>query len=405
MSLKYVMNKKRVFAIKEYYVDIHVHIGRSSGGREIKKATANNLTFENIAYESRYRKGINVIGVVDSISPWVIEDIEKLMNRGEIEECERGGMEYRKDLNIILGAEIETREVMRCNAHSLVFFPYLQQIKEFSREISKYVKNIYTCCSQAHLTGQELFNIVDSMGGVYIPAHAFTPHKSFYGNCSGSLHDIFDEESFKKIPSIELGLSADTSMASQLSELDGKTFNSNSDAHSLSKMGREYNVFMMESLNYEEWLMALKNENGRKIVANYGLNPKLGKYHRSYCLNCDTLIDGEPPKLECPVNNKHKVVVGVLDRLEIIKDRKEPKIINRPPYHYQIPLEFLPKVGPKTIDKLIERFGNEMNILHKATEEELAEVVKEDIARKIILAREGRLDIREGGGGVYGKIE
>lgn len=402
---KPINSAKRVFIINEYYVDIHVHIGRSSGGREIKKATANNLTFENIAYESRYRKGINVIGVVDSISPWVIEDIENMMERGEIEECERGGMEYKKDLNIILGAEIETRETMRCNAHSLVFFPYLDNIKRFSKEISNYVKNIHTCCSQAHLTGQELFNIVDSMGGIYIPAHAFTPHKSFYGNCSGSLHDIFDEESFKKIPSIELGLSADTSMASQLSELDGKTFNSNSDAHSLGKMGREYNVFLMESLNYEEWLMALKNEKGRRITANYGLNPKLGKYHRSYCLNCNALIDGEPPKLECPVNEKHKVIVGVLDRLKIIKDRKEPNISGRPPYHYQIPLEFLPKVGPKTIDKLIERFGNEMSILHKATEEELAEVVKEDVARKIILARQGRLEIQEGGGGIYGKIE
>ena len=55
--------------MKKFFVDLHVHIGRSSGGLEIKKATANNLTFENIAYESYYRKGIDVIGVVDCISP------------------------------------------------------------------------------------------------------------------------------------------------------------------------------------------------------------------------------------------------------------------------------------------------------------------------------------------------
>jgi len=33
--------------------------------KEVKKATANNLTFENIAFESYTRKGIDVIGVVD----------------------------------------------------------------------------------------------------------------------------------------------------------------------------------------------------------------------------------------------------------------------------------------------------------------------------------------------------
>jgi len=32
--------------MKEYFVDLHVHIGRSSKGKEVKKATANNLTFE-----------------------------------------------------------------------------------------------------------------------------------------------------------------------------------------------------------------------------------------------------------------------------------------------------------------------------------------------------------------------
>jgi Uncharacterized conserved protein len=394
-----------VQAIKEYYVDIHVHIGKSSDGHEIKRATASDLTFENIAHESRFRKGINVIGVVDSISPWIIRDIEGLMDRGEIVECKKGGMEYKKDLNIILGAEIETRESMGCSAHSLIFFPFFDQVKRFSSEMEKHVKNIRTCCSIAHLNANELYKIAAFYGGVSMPAHAFTPYKSFYGNCCDSLHDIFDEGTFNAIPSIELGLSADTAMASQLSELDGKSFTSNSDAHSLGKMGREYNVFLMEDLNYEEWLLALCGRGGRRIVANYGLNPKLGKYHRSFCLNCEKRIEGPPPQTECPVNNRHKVLIGVMDRLKIIKDREQPYISNRPPYYYQIPLEFLPKVGPKTIDKLIERFGSEMNILHKASEEEIAGVVKEDIAHKIILAREGRLEIQEGGGGIYGKIE
>ncbi|HPU42524.1 MAG TPA: TIGR00375 family protein, partial [Acetivibrio clariflavus] len=71
----------------------------------------------------------------------------------------------------------------------------------------------------------------------------------------------------------------------------------------------------------------------------------------------------------------------------------------------QIPLDFLPGIGTKTIDKLIKHFGSEMKILHEATFDELTKVVKEDVAKNIILARKGMLSIKEGGGGVYGKIE
>jgi len=391
--------------MKKYYVDLHVHIGRSSGGREIKKATANNLTFENIAYESYYRKGINIIGVVDCISPYVLEDIDMLVDRGELVEKKGGGMEYRGGQTLLLGAEVETHEAEGCSSHSLCFFPTLKQIKEFSAEMSKHMKDIRSSSTMSRLNGQELFDIVDQYGGIFMPAHAFTPHKSFYGNCCDSLHAIFDYKSFNKIFAIELGLSADSMMASQLTELDGMTFTSNSDAHSLIKMGREYNVMEMEDSSYEEVVKALKGIEGRKIAANYGLNPMLGKYHRTYCLVCDRVIEGEPPVLKCTVSEKHSVVIGVRDRLEIIKDRNKPEMKDRAPYYYQIPLEFIPKVGPKTIDKMIKHFGNEMRILHNVSYEELKEVVKDDIARNIILAREGKLGIEVGGGGVYGRIE
>jgi PHP family Zn ribbon phosphoesterase len=44
-------------------------------------ATAANLTFENIAHEALYRKGINIIGVADCISPHVLKDIDALYPR------------------------------------------------------------------------------------------------------------------------------------------------------------------------------------------------------------------------------------------------------------------------------------------------------------------------------------
>lgn len=391
--------------MKEYFVDLHVHVGRSSGGREVKKATALDLTFENIAHEAYHRKGIDVIGVVDCASPYIIEDIEALLDKGEIKEKEGGGMDYRGGMTLILGAEIETHEAGGCSAHSLCFFPGLKELKAFSDELSRHVKNIRSCCYMSRLRGQELFDIVYGLGGLYIPAHVFSPHKSFYGNCCKSLYEIFNEAAFDRIPAVELGLSADSEMASMLSELDNKVFISNSDAHSLIKMGREYNIFEMELPDFRELLMALAGEGGRRVKANYGLNPKLGKYHRSFCLACNTVIEGEPPVLSCPVSARHPIVVGVKDRIKVIKDRDAPETTGRAPYHYQVPLEFLPGVGPKTIGRLIDHFGNEMNVLHKASLEELKQVVKEKTAKDIILAREGKIGIDAGGGGIYGRVE
>jgi len=56
------------------------------------------------------------------------------------------------------------------------------------------------------------------------------------------LFEIFDEKSFDKIPAVELGLSADSMMASQLGELDEKAFLSNSDARR-SKLRRNIKSF------------------------------------------------------------------------------------------------------------------------------------------------------------------
>jgi PHP family Zn ribbon phosphoesterase len=95
----------------------------------------------------------------------------------------------------------------------------------------------------------------------------------------------------------------------------------------------------------------------------------------------------------------------VFDRIEIIKDKKETKSPkNRPPYIYQVPLTFIPGLGSKTIDKLLEHFNTEMNILHKLSKDDIEAVTNEKIARNIIMAREGQLSIKAGGGGVYGKV-
>lgn len=195
-------------------------------------------------------------------------------------------------------------------------------------------------------------------------------------------------------------------MADQISELETKSFLTNSDAHSLPKIAREYNKMQLEGISFKEFLMALKNECGRKIVANYGLDPKLGKYHRTYCEVCDKRIEGDAPVTRCQECESKNITMGVFDRIEIIKDKKETKSPEiRPEYVYQIPLTFIPGLGGKTIDKLLNHFGTEMTILHKLSNDDIEAVVGQKIAKNIISARDGKMHIVEGGGGVYGKVE
>ena len=115
---------------------------------------------------------------------------------------------------------------------------------------------------------------------------------------------------------------------------------------------------------------------------------------------------GNAPVTVCDTCDSRNITMGVYDRIEIIKDKKEAKSPeNRPEYVYQIPLTFIPGLGKKTIDKLLDNFGTEMNILHKLSKDDLEAVVGEKIADNIISAREGKMKIQAGGGGVYGQVK
>ena len=395
--------------MNEIFADLHVHIGRSKQGKPIKITAARSLNFANIAKECYERKGISVVGIIDCASPYVIEDIENFLKTGEAYEIKDGGIIYKDKVCILLGSEVETSEVGRNGhkgaAHNVCFFPHLKDIKGFSQEMSHHIKNITLSTQRSDLSGYELIDIVEKYNGILIPAHIFTPHKSYYGNCTDRLENIFKEK-LNKIFAVELGLSADTFLADTISELERMTFVTNSDAHSLPKIAREYNKIQVEDISFKEIVMALKNEGGRKVLANYGLDPKLGKYHRTYCDNCESVIETKHPVEVCPKCGSDKVTFGVFDRIELIKDKektKSPK--NRPPYIYQVPLGFIPGVGPKYITKLLDAFNTEMNILHKLSKDDIEAVVGEKIANKIVDARDGNVKIESGGGGVYGKVK
>ena len=121
----------------EVFADLHVHIGRSENNKPIKITAAKSLNFANIAKECVDRKGIQIVGIIDCASPYVIEDIENFLKTGEAIELENGGIIYKNKVCIILGSEIETSEINEQgktgSAHNLCYFPRLEDIKNFSK--------------------------------------------------------------------------------------------------------------------------------------------------------------------------------------------------------------------------------------------------------------------------------
>ncbi|MFD2445930.1 endonuclease Q family protein [Bacillus sp. CGMCC 1.16607] len=385
--------------MQKFYVDLHIHIGRTRSGKAVKITGAKSLTFTNIIHHARNEKGLNMIGIIDSHSPEVIMEMEDLRSQGMLTEHPDGGILFG-DLTIIPGSELEIYDE-KCHGpiHVLCFFQTIEIMRTFSMWLSNHLKNIQLSSQRIYVTGIELQNKVKELGGLFIPAHVFTPFKSLYGKgVISSLTEVFDPT---KIDAIELGLSSNTMMADEIGELHQFSYISNSDAHSLAKIAREYQVVEMDQPTFKELEKALKEIDGRKVFANYGLDPLLGKYHQTACANCATARYDQNEK--CPECGHDKIVKGVADRIkELQSEAKIPR--NRPPYIHQVPLEFIPGLGPKMLDKLLSHFGTEMAILHEVPLEALKEIVPVNIAELINKARLGEINLHAGGGGKYGKI-
>lgn len=388
--------------MNSYYVDLHIHIGRTEKGSPVKITGSRDLTFYNIAKEASERKGIEVVGIIDCHSPTVQEEIMYYLDKGDMEEIEGGGIRYHQS-TVLLGSEIEVRDPGMGTAHLLAYLPTLQSMQQFTQWMKLHMKNVELSSQRIYVPARVLQEEVLGRGGILIPAHIFTPHKSIYGSCSTRMEHLLDLDG---IAAVEIGLSADTEMAGHISELDPFTFITNSDAHSLPKIGREYNVMAMKTPNFAELKKALAGQNGRGVLANYGLNSRLGKYHRTFCSNCDSIVDEQAMTVDrCLFCGSLKIVRGVMDRIHDIADRDEPYVSSeRPPYHYQVPLEFIPGLGKRKMEQLLTRFGTEMHILHHASASDLAACVGEETAQYIVQARSGTLSLQVGGGGQYGKV-
>lgn len=386
--------------MKHYFADLHIHVGRTLSGKPVKITGAKSLTIDNIIDTASEVKGMHLIGIIDCHVPEVIYELEMKTKKEECFEHTEGGIVF-ENITLLLGSEIEVYdENCKGPIHVLVFLPTIYKMKQFSAWLTSRMTNVHLSSQRIYESGKTLQNVVKKLGGLFIPAHVFTPFKSLYGKgVEASLREVFCPE---KIDAIELGLSSNTAMADQVAELHDYSFLSNSDAHSLGKIAREYQKIALERPTFHELRLALQNKEGRKIVCNYGLDPKLGKYYRTTCQMCFAKqMDHSSSCLNCGQN---KWVKGVFERLQQLKNT-ETVVNNRPAYIHQVPLEYFPGIGPKTLEKLRHAFKTEMNILHNTSYEELVTVIPKKIATMIVNARKGNISIMAGGGGKYGKLK
>ncbi|WP_112181239.1 endonuclease Q family protein [Paraliobacillus zengyii] len=385
-------------SLQSIYADLHIHIGRDYHNKPVKITGSKTLTLTNILKEASRKKGIQLIGVIDCHVPAVQNELDQLLATNKAEELEDGGIKF-EEVTLILGSEIEVYDE-NCHGpiHVLCYLPNLHKMKQFTDWLSTRMTNINLSSQRYYGSGKDLQYKVKELEGLFIIAHVFTPFKSLYGKgVNQSLTEVFDPD---LIDAIELGLSSDTEMADVIKELHAYTFLTNSDAHSLAKIAREYQKVQVAYPSFKELTWALHRVENRKIEVNYGMNPQLGKYHTTVCKQC---LSNQIEGTICKTCGHDGVIKGVADRINELKDTNEQPI-NRVPYIHQIPLEYIKGLGPKTVDKLLETFGTEMNIIHHAAEAELTKITTKSITKQILQMREGKQTVKSGGGGKYGQV-
>lgn len=374
------------------------------------------MTLENIDVWAR-KKGIQVMGTGDFTHPQWFNEIKT-----KLKQSEDGLFKLAGSTRFILTTEISSiyskgGKVRRI--HNLIFAPSIEVVEKINTKLG-WIGNLKSDGRPIlGLDSKELLKIVLEADPrcVLVPAHAWTPWFSIFGSMSGfnSIEECFDEMA-PHIFAIETGLSSDPAMNWRLSALDKISLISNSDSHSLQKLGREANVFDCE-LSYDGIIDAIKSKDPKKFLYTVEFFPEEGKYHYDGHRLCQIYFSPEETKKHnniCPACGK-KLTVGVLSRVDELADRKNgEKPNNAISFKNLISLDEIIgealAVGPKSkkvgeaYEKLVANLGGEFSVLIDASYGEIAKFSNERIAEAVKRVRESKVNIRPGYDGEYGKI-
>ena len=402
--------------------DFHIH-------SRFARATSKEMNLYNLDLWAQ-KKGIQVMGTGDFTHPLWLKELKEELEPAEegLYKRKAGGPLRQSDseaskTRFVFSSEIsciykkggKVRKV-----HLLLIVPSLAAVEKINTQLSL-IGNLKSDGRPIlGLDAKEAVRIVleADPSSLVVPAHIWTPWFAVFGSKSGfdSLKECFDEYT-KYIYAVETGLSSDPAMNWRLSALDNITLLSNSDAHSLPKIGREVNVFDTE-LSYPALREAIVKKDPKKFLYTVEFFPEEGKYHYDGHRACNVVMSPEESKKQnnqCHVCKK-SLTIGVLNRVAELADRKKgEKPKNAIPYKSLIPLQEIiadaqhqgvgTKRGKAEYEKLILQIGTEFDILLDVTEKELIKVTSREIAQGILRVREGKVKIEPGYDGEYGKIK
>ncbi len=376
--------------------DLHLHSRYSM-------ATSKRMTPEVMALEAS-KKGLDLLATGDAFHSRWLEELECALT-----PVDDTGIYRTKSGNastsFITTSEVEDNE----RIHHLIIMPSIEVAWQMRDEFT--VKNMDADGRpKIRMSGAEIMDIARSYGCLVGPAHIFTPWTGIY-----RAYDSIRECYTKRPDFVELGLSSDTILSDTISELHEYTYLTNSDSHSPwpHRIGREFNRIKVREISFNQIKSAIRNNS---IVENYGINPRMGKYHETGCIRCYKIHDmrtAEKMNMKCDCGGQIKK--GVKSRIDELADLPEgihPK--NRPSYRYVLPLaELLSTVHDKGVttkyvqtryDNLINKFSNEINVLTTVPTEDISKV-DERVAEIIKSYRTNALEITPGRGGRYGSVK
>jgi uncharacterized protein (TIGR00375 family) len=403
-----------------FIADLHIHSRYS-------RATSSEMSLEGL-WKWAQLKGLVVIGTGDFTHPkWLQEMKVKLEPIGnnifklkQNYQSNNVPVSCRGEVYFMLTAEISciyNKNGRLRKIHSLVFVPDFSAAEKINAALSKIGNLSSDGRPIIGLDAKELLRIVLDLSdeAMLVPAHAWTPHFSVFGESSvfDSLEECFDELA-PYIYAIETGLSSDPAMNWRLSSLDKITLISNSDAHSPAKLGREANIFA-EEISYRAITDAIKTKKG--FLGTIEFFPEEGKYHYDGHRACGVSLSPEETikhNYLCPVCGK-RVTVGVMHRVEKLADRKIGfSISGAPPFYSIIPLaEIISEtikvgVNSKAVKNsyldLLEKLGNEFKILMDLPLNDIERAGTPLIGEALARMRSGNVHISPGFDGEYGKV-
>jgi len=388
--------------MKEFNLDLQLH-GVYAGG------VSKNMLVPIIAEQAKL-KGIDAVSTADILHKKWFEHVKQ----GIVEESNGVFSDKNSKCFFVVGTGVESKD----RAHHLIYLPDFSAAEQLREKLIGFGNPDCAMCGRPvlRLNAEQIAENVEEAKGIIGPAHSFTPYTGIYAH-HDSVRKAYGGMA-ESISFIELGLSADSALADLIEENHSYSFLTSSDAHSPwpHRIGREFTRMKLKEPSFKEIRKAFERKQEKLITLNVGLNPKEGKYHLSACNACFTKYSAEQANqlnwkcMKC----RGAIKKGVRDRIEELADFKEETHPDfRPPYMHSLPLAEIiqaafgvnninsQKVQSTWMD-FVERFGNEINVLVDAEEEELNEV-NQEVAKKVKAFREGLVLYIPGGGGNYGK--